>query len=36
MRHKCVGSSDLVATTIVSSQLLGKLAQQYGADFRRL
>ena len=34
LRHKCVGSSDLVATTIVSSQLLGKLAQQYGADFR--
>ncbi len=33
LRKKCSGDSDLVATTIVSSQLLSKLAQQYGADF---
>ena len=33
LRKKCVGGTDLVATTIVSSQLLSKLAEQYGADF---
>ena len=34
LRHRCVGHSDLVATTIVSSQLLQKLANQYGSDYR--
>lgn len=34
LRKKCAGNQDLVATTIVSSQLLGKLAIQYGADYR--
>ena len=34
LRKKCSGPSDLVATTIVSSQLLSKLAEQYGADFK--
>ena len=34
LRKKCQGDGDLVATTIVSSQLLGKLATQYGADYR--
>lgn len=34
LRKKCQGFQDLVATTIVSSQLLGKLANHYGADYR--
>ena len=34
LRKKCQGFQDLVATTIVSSQLLGKLASHYGADYR--
>lgn len=33
LRKKCSGDSDLVATTIVSSQLLSKLATAYGSDF---